>query len=151
MIVPAGSTACLFLVLSGLIFSARAEETVVGSVKTAQGSNVVRRGSDSIPIQEGMHLLLSDILQTAADGRLGIILQDGTRISLGPNTELKVDRFVYQPVDRANHDSAMRRLAVARDFSPAEFPNSWSSLPLRSYQASCGTRERNEISHLEWF
>jgi hypothetical protein len=24
-------------------------------------------------------------------------LEDGTRISLGPNTELKVDRFVYQP------------------------------------------------------
>ena len=96
---PAGSTACLFLVLSGLIFSARAEETVVGSVKTAQGSNVIRRGSDSIPIQEGMHLLLNDILQTAADGRLGVILQDGTRISLGPNTELKVDRFVYQPVE----------------------------------------------------
>ncbi len=46
-----------------------------------------------------MHLLLNDVLQTSADGRLGAILQDGTRISLGPNTEMKIDRFVYQPVD----------------------------------------------------
>ena len=95
----AGRTACLFLILSGLTFSARGAETVVGSVKTAQGGAVVRRGVNAIPIREGMHLLLNDILQTAADGSLGVILQDGTCISLGPNTELTVDRFVYQPVD----------------------------------------------------
>jgi hypothetical protein len=89
----------LFLVLSGLTFSARGEENVVGSVKTVHGGATVRRGSDAIPIREGMHLLLTDLLQTAADGRLAVILQDGTRISLGPNTELKVDRFVYQPVE----------------------------------------------------
>jgi len=99
MIVPAGRTACLFLALSGLTFAFQGAETVIGSVKTAQGGAVVRRGTDSIPIREGMHLLLNDILQTSADGRLGAILQDGTRISLGPNTELKIDRFVYQPVE----------------------------------------------------
>jgi hypothetical protein len=89
----------LFLVLSGLTFAVRGAETVVGSVKAVQGGAVVRRGTESIPIREGMHLMLNDILQTSADGRLGVILQDGTRISLGPNTELKVDRFVYQPVE----------------------------------------------------
>jgi hypothetical protein len=46
-----------------------------------------------------MHLLLNDVLQTPADGKLGVILEDGTRISLGPNTELTIDRFVYQPVE----------------------------------------------------
>jgi hypothetical protein len=97
--VSAVRSACWLLVLSGLAFPGRGAETLVGSVKTAQGSAVVRRGADSIPIKEGMHLLLNDILQTAADGRLGVILQDGTRISLGPNTELKIDQFVYQPVE----------------------------------------------------
>jgi hypothetical protein len=99
VIVPAVGTVFLFLVLAGVTFPARGAELVVGSVKTAQGSAVVRRGADKIPTREGMHLLLNDILQTAGDGRLGVILQDGTRISLGPNTELKVDRFVYQPVE----------------------------------------------------
>ncbi|SPE29144.1 conserved hypothetical protein [Candidatus Sulfopaludibacter sp. SbA6] len=46
-----------------------------------------------------MHLLLNDILQTSADGLLGVILQDGTRISIGPNTELKIDRFLYEPAE----------------------------------------------------
>jgi hypothetical protein len=96
---PVGRITCLLLVLSGLAFTARGEEGVVGSVKTAQGHAVVRRGADSIAAREGMHLLLNDVLETSADGRLAAILQDGTRISLGPNTELKVDQFVYQPVE----------------------------------------------------
>jgi len=96
--VPARKTVCLFLVFSGLCL-VRAADTIVGSVKTAQGGAVVRRGTDSIPAREGMHLLLDDTLQTGADGLLGAILQDGTRISLGPNTELKIDRFLYQPSD----------------------------------------------------
>jgi hypothetical protein len=99
VIVPAVGTVCLFLVLAGATFPVRGAEPVVGSVKTTQGAAVVRRGADTIPTQEGMHLLLNDILQTAGDGRLGVILQDGTRISLGPGTELKIDRFIYQPVD----------------------------------------------------
>jgi len=76
-----------------------AADTMVGSVKTLQGGAVVRRGNDRIPLQQGTHILLNDVLETAADGRLGIILQDGTRLSLGPNAELRMDRFIYQPVE----------------------------------------------------
>jgi hypothetical protein len=50
--------------------------------------------------RDGMHLLVDDVLETSADGRLGAILQDGTRIGLGPNTELKIDSFVYEPADQ---------------------------------------------------
>ncbi len=95
---PAAWKAAVFLVLAALALPAFGAETVVGSVKTVQGTAAVQRGPNTVPIHAGMHLLLNDILRTAADGSLGAILQDGTRISLGPNTELKVDRFVYQPV-----------------------------------------------------
>jgi hypothetical protein len=46
-----------------------------------------------------MHLLLNDTLRTAGDGRIGAILQDGTGLGLGPNTELKIDQFVFEPAD----------------------------------------------------
>jgi hypothetical protein len=80
-------------------FALRGEETFVGSVKSLQGNAVIRRGSGKIPASEGMHLMLNDVLATAADGRMGAILGDGTRISLGPNTELTIDRFVYDPAE----------------------------------------------------
>ena len=89
----------MLLLLSCLTFSVRVAESIAGSVKKIQGSAVVRRGAETIPAREGMHLLVNDILQTSADCRLGAILQDGTRISLGPGTEVRIDRFIYEPVN----------------------------------------------------
>jgi hypothetical protein len=88
-----------FLIVLTFGFSAWGAEPIAGSVKTAQGSSMVRRGAETLPVHEGMHLLVDDILQTSADGRLGVIFQDGTRISVGPGTELKIDRFVYEPAE----------------------------------------------------
>ena len=71
----------------------------IGSVKSLQGSAVIRRGAQRLTINEGMHIELNDLVETSGDSRLGMILQDGTRISLGPNAELRLDQFVYQPSD----------------------------------------------------
>jgi hypothetical protein len=86
-----------FLILLSLAFPMWGVDAIAGSVKTAQGGVVVHRGAQTIPATEGMHLLVNDILQTSADGRVGAILQDGTGIGLGPNTELKIDGFIYEP------------------------------------------------------
>jgi len=81
-----------------LAVAAPGAEPIAGSAKTVHGVVVVLRGTETIPCREGMHLMPQDALRTSADGSLGVILQDGTRIALGPNTELKIDRFVYEPV-----------------------------------------------------
>jgi hypothetical protein len=83
--------------LSVVVFPSCGADNIAGSVKSTQGGAVIRRGTETIPAREGMHLLANDILQTEQDGRLGLILQDGTGIGLGPNTELKIDTFIYDP------------------------------------------------------
>jgi hypothetical protein len=93
------SVTALLLSVACLALPAWAADTIAGSVKMAQGGAVIRRGTQTLPAREGMHLLVNDILQTSADGRLGAILQDGTGIGLGPNTELKIDSFLYEPAD----------------------------------------------------
>jgi hypothetical protein len=99
----------MWALLVCLICEAWGAENIAGSVKTAQGGAIVRRGTESIPARAGMHLLINDILQTPADGRMGVILQDGTGIGLGPNTELKIDTFLYEP--SAGHFGLLLRLA----------------------------------------
>jgi len=99
-LLPVVNSIRAIVLLAGLCLSARAAETIAGSVKTAEGGVSLRRGGQTIAVREGTHLLVDDVLETAADGRLGAILQDGTRIGLGPNTELKIDRFVYEPSDQ---------------------------------------------------
>lgn len=87
----------VFLLLVFVTCETSRAEDIVGSVKTAQGGAVVRRGNETIAARVSMHLLADDILQTSGDGRLGVILQDGTGIGLGPNTELRIATFIYDP------------------------------------------------------
>src|ERR1035437_8394540 len=103
------SVSSILPVLVSLTLSAWGAETIVGSVKTAQGGVNLRRGTERIPARPGMHLLLNDTLLTSENGRVGAILEDGTRIGLGSNTELKIDRFFYEPV--AGKFSPLLRLA----------------------------------------
>ena len=86
----------LFWVAAATVASA-ADEPVIASIKTVQGNCSVRRGAQTLPATEGMHLQLGDVLVTSTDGGLAFIMRDGTRVSLGPQTELTVDQFAYDP------------------------------------------------------
>ena len=96
---PAHRIAPLLLLFAALALPLRGADPIAGSVKSVQGAAFVRRGTERQPVREGMHLVVNDVLETAADGRLAVILQDGTRLALGPNAELRMDKFVYQPAE----------------------------------------------------
>jgi hypothetical protein len=74
-------------------------DVTAGSVKTLQGQVLVLRGAETLPCREGMHILTTDALRTQSDGRVGMILRDGVRVSLGPNTEIRIDKSVYEPAE----------------------------------------------------
>jgi hypothetical protein len=50
-----------------------------------------------MPASPGLALEEGDVLKTGADGHLGVVLRDDTRVSLGPDTEVRIDRFVFAP------------------------------------------------------
>jgi hypothetical protein len=68
-----------------------------GVIKIASGSAFVVRGGAQIPAQPGQPVYEADSLRTGGSGRIGITLKDDTRVSLGPGTEIKLDRFAYAP------------------------------------------------------
>ncbi len=70
-----------------------------GLVKTLSGSAFVVRAGRTLPVAVGQPILPGDTVKTGADGRLGITLKDGTRVSLGANTELRLDNFAYMPAE----------------------------------------------------
>lgn len=77
--------------------AARAADPIAGVVKSVTGTVVIQRGDQSIQVVEGMHLLEKDTVRTAAASRAGLILQDGTRLALDPDTSLTLTRFEYDP------------------------------------------------------
>ena len=68
-----------------------------GRIKTVSGSAFIVRGGKTIAAVPGQPVFVSDHLRTGSDGTLGVTLKDATRLSLGPASELRVDRFVYAP------------------------------------------------------
>ncbi len=74
-----------------------ADDAAIASLKTVQGSCWVQRGSQGMAATEGLHLQTGDLLRTGPNGRLGVMMRDGTRLALGPGTELSIDQFAYDP------------------------------------------------------
>jgi len=74
-------------------------QATVGSIKTLSGPVTVARGGQTIDAREGFLLQVQDSLRTADGARVGIILRDGARFSLGPNSELILEKFVFEPAE----------------------------------------------------
>ena len=106
MKVQIGIGACALLIASAPL--AVAQPSGAGTVKLASGSVVIMRESTIVPVKVGQVLLETDTLRTGADGRVGVTLKDDTRVSLGPNSEVRLQRFVYAPGEG--------RLALALEF-----------------------------------
>jgi hypothetical protein len=77
--------------------SAWAEAPVIGSVKTTSGDARIVRSQGAAPALIGMHLYAQDTLVTGAGGSLGLILRDDSLVSLGPNSELNLVQFQFDP------------------------------------------------------
>jgi hypothetical protein len=92
----AGTAACAALVAL-LLGAAEGSAPFVGLVKVAEGTAEVQRGDQTLPAHPGLVLQEGDVLRTGADGRLGVVLRDDTRVSLGPETEIRIDRFLFAP------------------------------------------------------
>ena len=70
-----------------------------GLIKVASGSAFVVRAGAQLPAEAGQAIFEADTVKTGADGRLGITLKDDTRVSLGPSSEVRVNRFVFAPAE----------------------------------------------------
>ena len=75
------------------------DRPVAGRIKVLTGSAFIVRDGAQVPAQVGQVVFEADGLRTGGDGKVGVTLNDDTRLSLGPNSELKLERFMYAPAD----------------------------------------------------
>ena len=68
-----------------------------GYIKVVSGSAFVVRSNETIPARPGQPVFANDALRTGADGSVGVTLKDDTRLSLGPNSEVRLARYLYDP------------------------------------------------------
>jgi hypothetical protein len=75
------------------------EAAGAGRIKVASGEVFIVRANTTIPAKAGQIVYEADALRTGANGRIGVTLRDDTRVSLGPSSEVRLNRFVYAPSD----------------------------------------------------
>ena len=75
------------------------EREAAGRIKIAAGSVFIVRANNTMPAKAGQDVYEADTLKTGADGSVGITLKDDTRLSLGPNSEIRLDRFAFAPAE----------------------------------------------------
>jgi len=89
------------LVMSDLLFSS------VAMVKTITGTVNVKRNKNTLPLKVGSTLKKGDIIISKAKSSIGIIFDDGTRISLGEKAIFVIKEFKVNP-DKKEYDVDLR-------------------------------------------
>jgi len=79
-----------------LVVPIRADQHVA-VIKNLADKADIKRNSEVIAASKGLTLMNQDIVQTQTQGYVGITFIDGTSITIGPNSEFKIDRYVFEP------------------------------------------------------
>jgi hypothetical protein len=88
------------LVLYGNLPCMAASPDHVGIVKSLVGDVVVLRNDAPIKAEGNMKLLKGDQIRTGANGKVGLIFEDDTIISIGPNSRIVIENFLFQPNEK---------------------------------------------------
>ncbi|WP_458700252.1 FecR domain-containing protein [Sulfurospirillum sp. 1307] len=69
----------------------------VAIVKKANGEVFAKRGEKLENLSVGDKLQNGDILITKASSSIGVLFDDGTALSLGSNSLLSIDKYIFKP------------------------------------------------------
>lgn len=69
----------------------------IGYVKTVSGDASVTTAGSTVKAAPGTPLQQGSVLRTSARSSMGVTFQDNTLMSFGPDTEVAVDEYLYQP------------------------------------------------------
>lgn len=85
------------LVLITLGSVASAEPLAIGKAKIVTGKVLVVRGATKTQVKVNDVLNEHDVFETGADGSLGITFTDNTSFSVGPNSNVAIDTYFFDP------------------------------------------------------
>ncbi len=83
------------LVLLGALLIAQPAFAEIARIKRSMGNATVKRGAATLTPKPGFLLLSGDRLVTGKDGQMSLTFADDTRFSVGPNSNILVDKFEY--------------------------------------------------------
>jgi hypothetical protein len=100
------------MVLALGIAVAAAEDA--GQIKTSKGTAQIERAGKKLPANVGQVVQQGDVVTTGADGAVGITFRDNSLVSIGPDSVLAIDRFVFDSTThQGNFDASLKQGTLA--------------------------------------
>lgn len=93
-----------FLLFATVGTAVAEEASRIAQIKKMTGQVTILRTGERLPAKIGDPLLEKDIVETGADGGIGITFIDNTVFSAGPNSQIALDEFRF---DSNNFQGAM--------------------------------------------
>jgi len=88
------------LLILGSITLCMAESECIGIVKSVTRNVFFIRDGEMIQAAVNMKIMARDAIKTGPDGSVGFILKDDTVISMGPESQIVIDEFSFDPAGK---------------------------------------------------
>jgi hypothetical protein len=92
------STFFFFFLMLGCTLDSQAALTSVGIVRSVSTDAFILRDETSITAKINMKIMNGDVVKTGPNGSIGLIFDDDTIVSIGPNSEFAVEDFIFNPL-----------------------------------------------------
>jgi len=77
--------------------SAFAESDFIGTIKAVQGNVFIQVGSTIFDAKPNDKLYEGYLIETEDDSSIGLVFIDGTQLSIGPGSQVIINRYLFSP------------------------------------------------------
>jgi hypothetical protein len=77
----------------------QADDSVIGYIKTVNGEAELLNLGAVNPAQVGSPVQIGNVLRTGDNGSIGVTFKDDTVMSIGNNTTLTIEEYLYSPTN----------------------------------------------------
>jgi len=89
-----------FFIMLGCTLGSQAAPASVGIVRSVSMDAHILRNGTSIAAKTNMKIMNGDVVKTGPNGSIGLIFDDDTLVSMGPNSEFAVEDFLFNPSEK---------------------------------------------------
>jgi hypothetical protein len=135
---------------------ASALDAPVGSIKTLKGKGSIIRNSNSVDVQIGSKVFANDSLKTGGDGSMAMVFKDDTLLSIGPNSEVVINEFIFSPgegklsiITRLLKGTSVYLSGIIAKLSPesVRFETPVANIGIRGTKFAVSVEGEDEASH----
>ena len=133
-----GGCALALLGMSGPVMAAQQAGVAAGVIGNLRVSDGDRPAPQAV--KSGMDMLLQDRINSAAASRMQILLLDETVFTIGPDSDLVIDEFVYDPSSQTGRLTANFTKGVLRYVSGKVAAANPAAVTIKTRDATIGVR-----------